>query len=398
MLFDILGAHSLRGEILDKNFLCIITEKFFVFIKKNYSFYNFIKPIVVDTQKRFHKASYTVPFLAILVAFSPVPPASAGVISNFTDKVKAIFVEAPLPEEETSLATTQTMALFKPTVVDGTTTDGAEEVINLEQDSLQAVSGPLRVSTEDVDFPMTDTISVYEVKKGDTLQTVAKLFNVSVNTIMWANNLTSKTITKGDTLVILPVTGIKHVVKKGDTIASVAKKYKADEQDIASYNGVSVDAELAINDTVIVPDGEIEIIQATPKTSKTKAKPRILNSYTYAAPSGFLTRPVIGGRKSQGIHGHNGVDIAASIGTPVLASASGRVIIARVGGYNGGYGNMIIISHDKGVQTVYGHLNTIAVTQGQTVTQGQQIGEVGNTGRSTGSHLHFEVRGAKNPF
>ncbi len=336
--------------------------------------------------------------MAILVAFTPVSPASAGVISNFTDKVKAIFVETPLPEEEVSLATTQTMALFKPTIIDGTTTDGAEEAMNLEQDSLQAVSGPLRVSTEDVDFPTTDIISVYEVKKGDTLQTVAKLFNVSVNTIMWANNLTSKTISKGDTLVILPVTGIKHLVKKGDTIASVAKKYKADEQDIASYNGLAVDAELAVSDTVIVPDGEIEIIQAAPKTSKSKSKPRVLNSYTYSAPSGFLVRPVVGGRKSQGIHGHNGVDIAASIGTPVLASASGRVIIARLGGYNGGYGNMIIISHDKGVQTVYGHLNAINVTQGQTVTQGQQIGEVGNTGRSTGSHLHFEVRGAKNPF
>lgn len=333
---------------------------------------------------------------------SPISSLHAGVISSFTNKVKAIFVDSSSTDNQNEvLATTQTMALFNPTIVDGTTTTGDEEEVNKENDSLQVVSGPLRVSTEDVDFPAADTISVYEVKKGDTIQTVSKLFNVSVNTIMWANNLTSKTIQKGDTLLILPITGIKHFVKKGDTINSIAKKYKADAQDIASYNGISVDASLEEGSVVIVPDGEIQVVQATPsKTKKTTTKltSRILNTYTYSTPSGFLARPIIGGHKTQGIHGHNGIDIGASIGTPVLAAAQGLVIVARLGGYNGGYGNMIIISHDNGIQTVYGHLNSINVTQGQTVSQGQQIGEVGNTGRSTGPHLHFEVRGAKNPF
>ena len=290
------------------------------------------------------------------------------------------------------------MPLFKPTVVDGTTTDGADLPLNGSQESLQAVSGPLRVSTEDVDFPTSDTVSVYEVKSGDTIQDVAKLFNVSVNTIVWANNLTSRTISKGDTLIILPITGIKHVVKKGDTITSIAKKYKADADDVATYNGDSVDAVLAVGDTVIVPDGEIEIVQSTKKPKTTTKKSKILDFYAYTAPGDFLTRPLVGGRKTQGIHGHNGVDLGAPQGTPVLASATGRVIVAKTGGYNGGYGNMIIISHDKGIQTVYAHLRTIYITQGQTVVQGQAIGEVGNTGRSTGSHLHFEVRGAKNPF
>lgn len=319
-------------------------------------------------------------------------------LSGFTGKVRAIFASSSVSETgEETFATTQTMTLFKPTVIDDVVADDFDEVLTKDQDSLQAVSGPLRVSTEDVDFPSTDTISVYEVKKGDTIQAVAKLFNVSVNTIMWANNLTSKTISKGDTLIILPVTGIKHLVKKGDSITSIAKKYKADEQDIASYNGIGIDSKLAENDTIIVPDGEIEIIPTKPKKSS-GTKTKILNTYTYSAPSGFYVRPIVGGRRSQGIHGHNGVDLAASIGTPVLASASGRVIVAKLGGYNGGYGNMIIISHSNGTQTVYGHLNAINVTQGQAVNQGQQIGEVGNTGKSSGPHLHFEVRGAKNPF
>lgn len=323
--------------------------------------------------------------------------AHASTFAVFSEKVKALFVGEKVADEET-LATSQTMALFKPVVIDGSSTNGAGQDQDVEQDSLQAVSGPLRVSTEDIDFPTTDTVSVYEVKKGDTIQDVAKLFDVSVNTIMWANNLKSKTIAQGDTLIILPITGIKHTVKKGDTLASVAKKYRADDQDIASYNGLSENAVLAAGDTIIVPDGEIDIVRTTAKPKTTSKKPRILNSYTYSAPGGFLIRPIRGGRKTQGIHGHNGVDLASSIGTPVMASADGRVIVAKLGGYNGGYGNMIIISHDKGIQTVYGHLNAVYVTQGQTVVQGQTIGELGNTGKSTGPHLHFEVRGAKNPF
>lgn len=338
--------------------------------------------------------------LAVVVSTAFVDPSvlHAGVMSSFTEKVKAMFV-AEKAEDQTFLATSQTMDLFKPTIIDGTTTAGADIPDTSDQESLSAVSGPLRVSTEDVDFPTSDIVSVYEVKKGDTITDVAKLFKVSVNTIMWANNLTSRTLTKGDTLIILPITGIKHVVKKGDSINTIAKKYKADATDIASYNGIDVSASLAIGETVLVPDGEIEVVQSKPKSSGSKiVKTRILDTFVYSAPGDFFTRPVIGGRRTQGIHGHNGIDIAATPGTPVLSAASGRVIAAKVGGYNGGYGNMVIISHDKGIQTVYAHLRSVGVVAGQAVEKGQQIGELGNTGRSTGPHLHFEVRGAKNPF
>ena len=321
----------------------------------------------------------------------------AGTLTTIAGKFKSVFVpEKPLDEE--TVATSQTMTLFKPVIVDSTTTKGANLEQDLEKESLKAVSGSLRISTEDIDFPTTDTISVYEVKKGDTIQDVAKLFDVSVNTIMWANALKSRTISQGDTLIILPITGIKHTVKKGDTITTIAKKYKADEQDVASYNGLGISATLALGDTVIVPDGEIEAVQPNkPKTVKNK-KPKVLNSYTYSAPQGFLARPFVGGRRSQGIHGHNGIDIAGTMGAPVLASASGQVIAAKNSGYNGGYGKMIIISHDNGVQTIYAHLQEVYVTKGQKVIQGETIAALGNTGKSTGPHLHFEVRGAKNPF
>jgi murein DD-endopeptidase MepM/ murein hydrolase activator NlpD len=98
------------------------------------------------------------------------------------------------------------------------------------------------------------------------------------------------------------------------------------------------------------------------------------------------------------LHGHNGIDLAAPVGTPVLASAGGKVIVSRMGGYNGGYGIYVVISHSNGTQTLYAHLNANWVSVGEEVVQGQVIGTVGRTGRVTGPHLHFEVRGAKNPF
>jgi murein DD-endopeptidase MepM/ murein hydrolase activator NlpD len=335
--------------------------------------------------------------MSISVLFSPTS-LYAGVISDFTEKVKTMFIgenDATNTEDE---ATPQTMTLIKPVVLDADVLT-KEYDDNLDKDALKVVSGSLRVSSEDIDFPTSDTISVYEVKKGDTLATVAKLFNVSKNTIIWANDLKSQALIPGDTLVILPMTGIKHTVKKGDTVASIAKKYKADIDDISKFNGVTKDSELSVGDVILVPEGELAVTTTTKtKNGKVVIKSRILNSYSYAAPSGFFIRPIVGGRKSQGLHGHNGIDLANAPGTPVMASAEGRVIVAKMGGYNGGYGNMIIMTHEGGLQTVYAHLRAIYVSPGQTVSQGTVIGELGNSGRSTGPHLHFEIRGAKNPF
>lgn len=321
--------------------------------------------------------------------------AHAGILSSFATKVKALMTQEE--EGEETILTSQTMNVLKPVVVEEDETSAPVIEEDLESDALQVTNGSLRFSTEDIDFPTTDIISVYEVKKGDTLSTVAKLFGVSQNTIVWANDLKSKTISPGDVLVILPMTGIKHTIKKGDTIASIAKKYKADTEDIAKFNGIATDAKLSVGTTILVPEGEIAVAPA-PVRAPSKVKTKILDSYITSTPDGFLIRPVNGGRRTQGIHGHNAVDIASFSGTPVMAAATGRVIVARNSGYNGGYGRMVIMIHDNNVQTVYAHLRSVYVTSGQDIAQGTVIGEVGNTGRSTGPHLHFEVRGAKNPF
>lgn len=352
--------------------------------------------MLVKNKKYLQKVSHKIAIISLLgVILFPVN-ANAGVLTVFTEKVKAIFFNKDDDLDKEEDKTSQNITLPKPVVVG----EGDEdELTSSNNDSLSVISGPLRMSTEDIDFPTNDTISVYEVKKGDTLATVAKLFGVSKNTIIWANDLKSEKISPGDTLVILPISGIRHTVRQGDTVSSIAKRYKADKDDIAKYNGVTTDTKLAKGDVIIVPEGEI-VVTETKKTSSGKVVTtnKVLDKWTTSTPDGFLIRPVANGRKTQGIHGHNGIDIGGSLGTPILASAKGTVIVAKPSGYNGGYGQMIVISHEGGIQTVYAHLRAVYVTQGQSVSQGDVIGELGNTGRSTGPHLHFEVRGAKNPF
>lgn len=237
-------------------------------------------------------------------------------------------------------------------------------------------------------------ISVYVVREADTLSQIAEMFDVSAKTILWANDISDPSkIRPGDTLVILPITGVRHIVKKGDTIASIAKKYDGDVADILDYNQLASAEDIAVGDTIVIPDGTI----TAPAPSKSSTIARGGTTVTGGGSAGF-THPLPGSVRSQGIHGYNGVDLAAPAGTPILAAASGEVIVSRSSGWNGGYGLYVVVKHANGTQTLYAHLSSVAVSVGQNVSAGQKLGGVGNTGRSTGNHLHFEVRGARNPF
>jgi murein DD-endopeptidase MepM/ murein hydrolase activator NlpD len=201
-------------------------------------------------------------------------------------------------------------------------------------------------------------------------------------------------------LVILPISGVKHVVKNGGTIKDVADIYGADAREIALFNGLTEDAKLKAGDEIIVPHAEIKHETTETKTTskaKTITKAGTTNSSSIST-SGYFTNPAPGAILTQGVHGYNGVDLGASIGTPIYAAAAGSVITSKEGGWNGGYGSMIVISHSNGMQTLYGHLSQNVAATGQKVTKGQLIGYMGSTGKSTGSHLHFEVRGGKNPI
>ncbi|MDP2641933.1 MAG: M23 family metallopeptidase [bacterium] len=297
-----------------------------------------------------------------------------------------------LMPEVTEAGNSQTMSLLEGYLNINPTGTGGAEIAIIDHIALEAGGGESEVFV-DLGKSGTGQISVYVVRQGDTLSEIAEMFGVSANTILWANDIkSSSSIKVGQELVILPISGVRHVVKSGDTLKSIATKYKADLDDILSYNGLAADSKIKLGDVVIIPDGVISVTQTS------LAKSSGSGSQSYPSYSGYYLRPLIGGRKSQGIHGHNGVDIATPTGTPILASASGKVIISRSGGYNGGYGTYVVISHSNGTQTLYAHMSKNNVSVGQSIEQGQVIGAVGNTGKSTGSHLHFEVRGAKNPF
>lgn len=243
-------------------------------------------------------------------------------------------------------------------------------------------------------------ISLYQVREGDSLSQIADMFGVTVNTILWANDIKdAKTIQPGDTLLILPVSGVQHKVLKGETLAGIAKKYDADADEIALYNGVE---SAVAGETLIIPGGGLNHDHEEPKVvaKKSSATTSAAKRAPLPALTGYFGNPLPGAYVSQGIHGNNGVDLAGMPkGSSVIAAAAGSVIVAKNdGGYNGGYGNYVVVSHDNGTQTLYAHLSSVSVSVGQTVSKGDVLGGVGNTGRSTGIHLHFEVRGAKNPF
>lgn len=272
---------------------------------------------------------------------------------------------------------------------------GGGDVTIADESALIPEEGPSGAGA-DIVKPKNSTISVYVVREGDTLSGIAAMFDVSVNTIVWGNDLKRNAPLKiGQTLTILPVTGVRYTVKKGDTLASIAKALHGDSEEIIAFNGLESEV-LAAGDQIIVPNGEIPAPAVSPRTSRAVAGG---TSSSASQSAGYFMRPLVGGVRTQGVHGYNGVDIAAPVGTPFLASAAGEVIVARSSGWNGGYGQYIVVRHANGTQTLYAHASQIIVGVGQRVVQGQVIGYVGSTGRSTGAHLHFEIRGGpRNPF
>lgn len=299
----------------------------------------------------------------------------------------------------------QTVKLLQAAVnPDPNPTKGQSDLTVVSGEALLNETGPLgSLADISTDTPTSDQISIYTVRKGDTLPAIAKMFNVTVNTIRWANDISASGIKEGDVLTILPISGVQYVVKKGDTVASVAKKYKADKDEIIAFNELTSSSTLSEGDVLILPDAEIPTVvkPATPGLTRAQIAAHVnpLRGATNVPDyPGYYIRPIVGGVETQGLHGYNAVDLASPIGTTIRAAADGTVIVAKRSGYNGGYGNYVVILHDNGTQTLYGHMQTVVVSQGDTVSQGQKIGTIGITGKSTGPHVHFEIRGAKNPF
>jgi murein DD-endopeptidase MepM/ murein hydrolase activator NlpD len=371
------------------------------------------------------------PFVSTQAAGSPTP---------LLHDPSMDLMQAPMSTEVDDLVST----------ADFTTQDGTALIPDATGNGIIASSTDIDTAaapTDDVlTTPSSGTISQYTVQAGDSISGIAQKFGVSVDTILWANDITDpSTIKEGTVLVILPVSGIQHTVRAGETLSSIAEKFGADASDIAQFNGIPADGTLTAGSTIIIPGGELPSsdtsdtsssnsseskssskktksgdISSTAKDSSSSEKSSDKTSSGSSSDSGkmnysdesgnpyrggggaplpgFFVNPLPGALLTQGLHGLDAVDLGAPSGTPIHAAAKGTVILARTGGWNGGYGNYVILDNGSGVETLYAHMSEVKAQMGETVSAGDVIGLVGMTGDATGPHLHFEVRGAQNPF
>lgn len=271
---------------------------------------------------------------------------------------------------------------------DVTPTAGAQ-VLGLTSDNAMAVDTMTQVS----DKPRAE-VTEYKVEEGETFASIAKKFGVDVDSIKWLNKgVQEKKVRAGMTLQIPPVSGVIHTVKSGETIYSVAKRYNVSAQAIVDFpfNEFSNDETfaIAIGQTLVVPDGEMPDEPVT--APRNNLAQQMTPSAGVISATGSWIWPAAG-KITQGFKSwHKAIDIANRDGGAILAADSGTVVVA---GWpdNSGYGNRVMIDHGNGYRTLYAHLSKISVVIGQTVKRGNVIGQMGSTGRSTGNHLHFEIR------
>lgn len=287
----------------------------------------------------------------------------AGVLSQQS----AVVIEQPLEQATDFFSTVQGgTALVKPTIIPGA----------------EVAKNPTRVEE-------------YVVQSGDTLIKIAEEFGVNVETILWENDLTIRSyIRPGDTLRILPVSGIRYRIAKRDTVEKIARLYAVAATEIVRLNGLEEEgSNLVVGEYLIIPGGK--------KLSTPSARQRALvdRSTTRSIPGPSSASKFLGMiwpstiRRITQYFGwrHTGIDIAGPVGTPIYAADAGTVIRSQCG-WNGGYGCYVIIDHGGALHTLYGHASRLFVTPGESVAKGQTIALMGSTGRSTGSHVHFEVR------
>lgn len=316
-----------------------------------------------------------------------------------------------------------------------------EQGVDLETDGQSLIvfqdSYVAKISPPDAEAADTrrDMIITYEVKEGDTLTKIANNFGVSISTLLWANDLTLKSpIRLGQKLEILPVDGVIYTVKRGDSIGAIATKYKADQEQVIDFNDLPANGSIKVGMQLVLPGGTMPssaiAIAPTPSVSSAKSsataarKTAVVSGVKQAtkavweAAEKFFIIPV-SGIITQTKHRYTpsssrDVDIGNACGTPIFSDADGIVSYifttnSRSTSAGGGYGNNVRVLHSDGSLTLYGHLypGSILVKEGQQIKQGQQIAEIGGgrdktgkrmmgAGRSSGCHLHYEVRNGTN--
>ena len=257
----------------------------------------------------------------------------------------------------------------------------------------QSLTTDANVFQTDISQKPRSEVLQYIVERGDTLSTIADKFGISVNTIKWENDLSDDSVTVGDTIRVLPVTGISYKVQKGDTVYTIAKQYGTNPQKIVDFPF----NDFANPETFSLVAGEILMVPDGVKPSQQQSDVSI---DTYAAKidtsvlaSGGYNWPINGLITQTPSWYHMAYDLAAPIGSPIVATKNGIVKEVFVGGWNYGYGNYVVIDHGDGYSSLYAHMLGVNVSVGQQVSGGSTVvGWIGLTGRTTGAHVHFEIR------
>jgi len=315
-------------------------------------------------------------------------PGAAAILD--AQKAAQVFQPVTLPSDTTTRTATETPSASTGTVTeDGTLITGYAPETTVEDGS--------------------SLIQIYRVKKGDTLSTIATHFHVSMMTLWWANKSAMKSKTDlhiGQLIKVPPANGLVVTVGATDTLDLLAAKYDVDPQGILDINQLT-DPTLVVGQVLVIPGARgapiptpKPAVHKTTSSSSGSSKPTTRRSSGGSSSSGVggkytggrLSWPVIGGGNyiSQYYHyGHWAIDIAAQYGSTVVAAAGGKVIFA--GWKNNGGGWQVWISHGSNLYTTYNHMSAITVGSGESVSRGQQVGRIGQSGDATGPHLHFEV-------
>ena len=331
--------------------------------------------------------------------------------------VVILSIKLFLPQFQGNQASTSLFGLKDPEEEADNSTSGTGETLLMPSfDRYQSTlaGGIHRAAEIHTTIPTRSRVEVitYTVERGDSLFAIADNFGLKPETILWGNFETladnPHTLQPGQELNILPVNGTFHQWREGESLFRVAEYYGVDPLDIVQYPGNKLDIydfdldnpSFEIGQMLIVPGGERELVDYGPPAI-TRNNPAIASTYgpghcgtiyTGAVGVGYFIWPTT----ERWLSGYNfnpnihpAIDIAGSLGNPVWASDNGVVVYS--GWSNYGYGNLVVIDHGTGWQTLYSHLNSISVGCGQSVNQGEMIGGLGTTGNSSGPHLHFEM-------
>ena len=261
-----------------------------------------------------------------------------------------------------------------PTVTSAVTIENATDIFynTITSDNTLVGDGTIGMKYDEYIIEEGDNLTVISRKIGANLDTL-----VSVNKISNANRLRP-----GQKIIVPNRNGLLYTMKKGESLEDVTERYDVSLKRVLTFNKISDTADIEAGDDIFLPGAKYTLDERIDKFGQMFSLPTTITRIS--SVFGYRVHPITGVRTK-----HMGVDIPGRLNTPVYAARKGKVIFA---GYSGGYGNLVIVRHDKGYTTYYGHLNSITTKAGANVGVGVMIGRMGSTGRSTGSHLHFEVR------